>query len=105
MTGVYLKEKLNVLSCAVEGRPGRSAYDTAVAGGYDGTPEEFAALLAGLPAAQARFNAFIQRVNAILEYMDNEIGTLQAQTAALTGRVTALENRVADLENRLGPTG
>lgn len=65
MRGIYLKQPLNILSCAVEGRPGRSAYDTAVAGGYGGSPEDFAALLGSLPARMEELQALAGRVDAL----------------------------------------
>jgi len=65
MKGIYLKQPLNILSCAVEGRPGRSAYDTAVAGGYDGSPEDFAALLGSLPTRMEELQALAGRVDAL----------------------------------------
>lgn len=42
--------KLTLKSCAVRGPAGKSAYEMAVAGGYDGTKEQFYSLLAELPS-------------------------------------------------------
>ena len=92
MKGVYLKPaRLHVLSGAVQGWPGRSAYESAVAGGYQGSLEDFDAMLAGLPAALSRIEAYNGRVDAILEYLGDRISTLETQTAALEQRVQALE--------------
>ena len=92
MKGIYLKpRRLHVLSCAVEGRPGRSAYDSAVAGGYSGTPEAFDALLAALPGALSRLEGYNGRVDAILEYLGDQIADLETAVAALEARVRALE--------------
>lgn len=91
MKGIYLKEPLNVLSCAVQGRPGRSAWETAVDGGYTGTPESFAALLAALPGTLSQLSGYNGRVDAILEYMANQIADLELATADLQRRVSALE--------------
>lgn len=91
MTGVYLKpSRLNILSCAVAGRPGRSAYDAAVEAGYAGTPAEYTAILGSLPEALTRLNVYNGRVDAILEYLDN--------------RVTELELAVAELQRQAGQT-
>lgn len=83
MKGMYLKEPLNILSCAVQGRPGRSAYEAAMDGGYTGTPDEFAALLAALPDTLQRLSGYNGRVDAILEYMGNQIADLQERVDAL----------------------
>lgn len=92
MTAVYCKPfRLNVLSCAVEGKPGRSAYETAVAGGYPGTPEEFAASLASLPGTLNLLGTYNGRVDAILEYMGDQIASLESAAADLERRVRALE--------------
>ena len=92
MKGVYLgPQPLNILSCAVEGRPGRSAYDTAVAGGYTGTAAEYESFLGGLPAALTRLTAADNRVNGILEYMGNQISELELAVEALAQRLDALE--------------
>lgn len=91
MKGIYLSRPLNVLSCAVAGRPGRSAYEAAVEGGYTGTPDEFAALLAALPAALSGLTVYNGRVDAILEYMANQIADLELALSRLTARVAALE--------------
>jgi len=92
MKGYYLGAKpLNILSCAVAGRPGRSAYDTAVAGGYEGTAEAYAAFLAALPGALTRLNTYNGRVDAILEYMGNQIADLELAVGDLQSRVAALE--------------
>ena len=93
MKGIYLKEPLNVLSCAVQGRPGRSAYESAVAGGYTGTPEAFNAVLAAMPGVVNNLNANYGRVNAILELLGNQICDLELVVEALTARVEALENQ------------
>lgn len=86
MKGMYLKEPLNILSCAVQGRPGRSAYEAATDGGYTGTPDEFAALLAALPDTLQRLSGYNGRVDAILEYMGNQIADLQERVDALECR-------------------
>ena len=92
MKGVYIGQKpLNILSCAVEGRPGRSAYDTAAAGGYSGTAEENEACVGRLPADLSRINANLVRVNAILDGLNNSIATLEYSLTSLTARVEALE--------------
>ena len=91
MKGIYLQEPLNVLSCAVQGRPGRSAYETAVAGGYTGTPEDFAAVLAAMPGVVDTLNGNYGRINAILELLGNQICDLELVVEALTARVEALE--------------
>ncbi|MBQ1371845.1 MAG: hypothetical protein IIY70_02825 [Oscillospiraceae bacterium] len=92
MKGVYVGQKpLNVLSCAVEGRPGRSAYDLAVAGGYTGTQEAYETFLGALPDSLSELDANKSRVNAILETLENQIADLQLAMTALTARVTALE--------------
>ena len=91
MKGIYLSRPLNVLSCAVAGRPGRSAYETARDGGYTGTPEEFAALLAALPGALSNLTGYNGRVDAILEYMGNQIADLELAVSRLNARVAALE--------------
>ncbi len=92
MKGVYLGQKpLNILSCAVEGRPGRSAYDTAVAGGYTGTATEYESFLGGLPAALTRLNAADTRVDGILEYLGNQISELELAVEALAQRLDTLE--------------
>ncbi len=93
MKGIYLKEPLNILSVAVQGRPGRSAYETAVDGGYTGTPEQFAALLAALPRTVSQLTGYNGRVDAILEYMANQIANLELAAADLQSRVTALEGQ------------
>lgn len=93
MQGIYLRRPLNILSCAVAGRPGRSAYDTAVEGGYTGSPEEFSALLAALPATLSRLTGYNGRVDAILEYMGNQIADLELAVETLQDRVAALEAR------------
>ena len=85
MKGVYLKEPLNVLSCAVQGRPGRSAYEIAAAEGYTGTPEQFAALLSGLSATLSAQTGWNGRVNALLELLDNRVSDLELAVAALQG--------------------
>lgn len=91
MQGIYLKKPLNILSCAVAGRPGRSAYETAVAAGYTGDADEYAALLASIPGALSRLNTYNGRVDAMLEYMENQISDLELALGALTSRVEQLE--------------
>ncbi len=91
MKGYYLQEPLNILSCAVAGRPGRSAYESAAAGGYQGTPDQFNALLAGLPETLSRLNTYNGRVDAILEYLGNQISALELAMDSLQDRVEALE--------------
>ena len=91
MKGIYVKEPLNILSCAVQGRPGRSAYETAAAAGYAGTLEEYAAALAALPAALDQLTGYSGRINAILELMGNQIADLEEAVENLEERVTALE--------------
>ena len=91
MKGIYLKRPLNILSCAVAGRPGRSAYETAVSAGYTGSAEEFAALLASIPGTLSRLNTYNGRVDAILEYMENQISDLELAVSVLKRRVDALE--------------
>lgn len=76
MKGIYCKP-LNILSCAVQGRPGRSAYEAAVAAGYSGTAEQFAGLLAGLPEAMTNLRLYNGRVDAILEQLDNRVSDLE----------------------------
>ena len=97
MKGIYVKEPLNVLSCAVQGRPGRSAYEAAVSAGYTGTPEEYTDILASLPEALISLNIYNGRVNAILELLGNQIADLELAVEDLETRVSALED-----ENR-GP--
>ncbi|MBR6378019.1 MAG: hypothetical protein IKS05_09710 [Oscillospiraceae bacterium] len=91
MTGYYLRQPLNILSCAVAGRPGRSAYQQAVDAGYTGSLEEYSALLASLPEAMTRLNVYNGRVDAILEYLGSRVSALEIETAALKDRVAALE--------------
>ena len=91
MRGMYLSEPLNILSCAVQGRPGRSAYEAAVAAGYEGTAEEYTAILGSLPATLIRLNGYNGRVDAILEYMGNQIADLEEAVEDLQARVAALE--------------
>ena len=95
MTGFYLRQPLNILSCAVAGRPGRSAYQQAVDAGYTGSLEEYSALLAGLPAAMSRLTVYNGRVDAILEYLGSRVSALELETAALKARVAALEERTS----------
>ena len=106
MKGIYVKEPLNVLSCAVQGRPGRSAYEAAAAAGYQGTPEEYEAVLASLPNALVSLNIYNGRVNAIIEYMGNQIADLELAVEDLQARVSALENgsRGAAPETQAGGT-
>ena len=85
MKGIYVKEPLNILSCAVQGRPGRSAYEAAVAAGYTGTAEQYTAILGGLPAALTRLNVYNGRVDAILEDFENRITDLETAVTALQG--------------------
>lgn len=101
MTGVYLKNKLNILSCAVEGRPGRSAYDQAVAAGYTGSLEDYSALLAMVPEAVVLVNTVSGRVDAMLEYLGNQIGDLQLQMEDLSTDLSTLLTRTAELEQRV----
>lgn len=91
MKGIYVKEPLNVLSCAVQGRPGRSAWEAAVDAGYTGTPEALAAVLASLPGALTSLIGYNGRVDAILEYMGNQIADLELAVEDLEARVSALE--------------
>lgn len=91
MKGIYVSRPLNILSCAVQGRPGRSAYDAAVEGGYTGTPEAFAALLADLPRTLSQLSGYNGRVDAILEYLSNQIADLELAVAELRRRVSTLE--------------
>ncbi len=93
MKGIYLREPLNILSCAVQGRPGRSAYEAAVAGGYTGTVEAFEAVLAAMPGVVNNLSGNYSRVNAILEYMGNQIADLEEAMEALEARVEALESQ------------
>ena len=106
MKGIYVKEPLNVLSCAVQGRPGRSAYEAAAAAGYTGTPEDSEAVLASLPNALVSLNIYNGRVNAIIEYMGNQIADLELAVEDLQARVSALENgsRGAAPETQAGGT-
>lgn len=82
MRGMYLAQPLNILSCAVQGRPGRSAYEAAVEAGYTGTAEQFTAILGGLPATVSRLNTYNGRVDAILEDFENRITDLELAVAA-----------------------
>ena len=91
MKGIYVKEPLNVLSCAVQGRPGRSAYKDEEEAGNTGTPEEYAAVLASLPGALTRLNVYNGRVDAILELMGNQIADLEEAAEDLEARLAALE--------------
>lgn len=91
MKGIYVSRPLNILSCAVQGRPGRSAWEAAVEAGYTGTPEEYTAILGAIPDALTRMNVNNSRINAILEYMSNQIADLELAVAALQTRVAALE--------------
>ena len=95
MKGVFVGQKpLNVLSCAVQGRPGRSAYELACDGGYTGTNEEFDALLAGLSGTLTRLNTGITRLNGLMDAMDNRIEDVEGDLEALTQRVVRLEAAV-----------
>jgi len=95
MKGVYVGQKpLNVLSCAVRGRPGRSAYEQACDGGYTGTNEEFDALLAGLSGTLTRLNSGMTRMSGLMDGMDNRIEDLEDGLTALANRVTRLEEAV-----------
>ena len=91
MKGIYVSRPLNILSCAVQGRPGRSAYEAAVDAGYTGTAEEYTAILGAIPDALTRMNVNNSRVDAILEYMGNQIAALELAVEALQDRVDALE--------------
>ena len=91
MKGIYVKEPLNILSCAVQGRPGRSAYEAAVSAGYEGTPEAYTAILASLPGALTRLNVYNGRVDAILELLGNQVAVLEDAVDDLEARVSALE--------------
>lgn len=106
MKGIYVKEPLNILSCAVQGRPGRSAYEAAAAAGYTGTPEQYTAILAALPTTLTSLNIYNGRVNAILELLGNQITDLELVVEALEARVAALEepSRGADPEPQAGGT-
>ena len=94
MKGIYVQEPLNILSCAVQGRPGRSAWEAAVSAGYTGTPEQYTAILASLPATLTRLNIYNGRVDAILELMGNQIADLELAVEALDARIAALEEPV-----------
>ena len=83
MKGMYLAQPLNILSCAVQGRPGRSAYEAAVEAGYTGTAEQYTAILGDLPATLTRLNVYNGRVDAILEDFENRITDLETAVAAL----------------------
>jgi hypothetical protein len=91
MKGIYVSRPLNILSCAVQGRPGRSAYEAAVDAGYTGTAEDYTAILGAIPDALTRMNVNNSRVDAILEYMGNQIAALELAVEALQERVDALE--------------
>ena len=89
MKGIYASPtRLNILSCAVAGRPGHSAYESAAEAGYTGTPEEFDALLAGLPATLLRLNVYNGRVDALLEYLENRVTDLELAVAALQAQAS-----------------
>ena len=92
MKGIFIKEPLNILSCAVQGRPGRSAYEAAVEAGYTGTAEAYTAILGALPATLTRLNVYNGRVDAIIELMGNQIADLEEAVEALEARISALED-------------
>ena len=87
MKGIYLKEPLNILSCAVQGRPGRSAWEAAAAAGYTGTAEQYTEILGALPGTLTRLNIYYGRVDAILEALDNRIADLELAVEALQAQV------------------
>ncbi|MBO4212442.1 MAG: hypothetical protein J5878_07295 [Oscillospiraceae bacterium] len=92
MKGVYVGEKpLNVLSCAVEGRPGRSAYELAAAGGYSGTEAQYEAFLGGLPGVVNQLNNNKLRIEAIVELLEGNVSELQLTVTDLARRVQNLE--------------
>lgn len=97
MKGIYLRQPLNILSCAVAGRPGRSAYETAVSAGYSGTAEEFAAALAALAGIPAR----VETLETGLTAQETGLTTLETNVAALETNVTALGTAVTALETGL----
>ncbi len=94
MNGGYVQEPLSSVSCAVQGRPGRSAYEAAVSAGYTGTPEHYTQILGSLPATLTRLNIYNGRVDAILEYMGNQIANLELAVEALDARIAALEEPI-----------
>jgi hypothetical protein len=53
--------------------------------------DQFNALLAGLPETLSRLNAYNGRVDAILEYLGNQISALELAMDILQDRVEALE--------------
>ena len=106
MKGIYVKEPLKILSCAVQGRPGRSAYEAAASAGYTGTPEQYTAILAALPSTLTSLNIYNGRVNAILELLGNQIADLELAVEDLETRLSALEddNKGTGPETRAGGT-
>ena len=78
MKGVYLQRPLNILSCAVQGRPGRSAYELAVDAGYTGTKAQFSALLFSLPATLSTLQRYNARVDSELENLFQRVAALEA---------------------------
>ena len=100
MQGIYLKKPLNILSCAVAGRPGRSAYETAVAAGYTGDADEYAALLASIPGALSRRNTYNGRVD-IANFKVTNVIPLDDNTSLGYTLVPTLQKRSRD--DRISP--
>ncbi len=95
MKGVYVGQKpLNVLSCAVRGRPGRSAYELACDGGYAGTNEAFCTLLGSLDQTLSRLLSDVDRINGLLDQMDDRCVELEDAVQALNLRLLQLEEMV-----------
>ena len=80
--------KLTLKSCAVRGPVGRSAYDAAAAAGYTGTEEEYNAILAALPDTLSTLSTYNGRVDAILEYMANQIANLELNMPPIVFNLT-----------------
>lgn len=82
---------LTLKSCAVRGPAGKSAYDAAVEAGYEGTADEYYALIGGIPDA--------------LEHQGTQISALEVAVGDLNSLHTTAKNNLVDAINEAAEMG
>jgi hypothetical protein len=75
MSVIYYRDKDGVFK-EVPAIQGKSAYQYAVEGGYEGTEEEFAAALAGVDSAATRAEDAADRTEELLNSYVDEVDAL-----------------------------